>query len=233
MDAATFVLVHSPLTGPNVWLPVAAALRGLGAWARVAELSEAGEAGEPFWSRHARSAAAALPEGGQAWLVGHSGAGTLLPLVREAAARPVAGYLFVDAGLPWAGSRLDAIAEESAEFAAQLRASLEAGERFPDWTDAQLAPLVPHAARRRALLAGLRPRGLDFFTEPLPLPAGWPDAPCGYLWFSAPYGPALAEARRRGWPARELTGGHFHMVVDEAAVAGALMELAQAAGAGA
>jgi len=228
----SFVLVHSPLTGPDVWQPVAAALRGLGAPASVADLREEGAAGEPYRARHARSAAAALqalPAGERGWLVGHSGAGALLPLVREAAGRAVAGYLFVDAGLPRAGSRLDAMAEESAEFAAQLRASLAAGERFPAWSDAQLTPIVPDAGRRRVLLAGLRPRGLDFFTEPLPLPDGWPDAPCGYLWFSEPYRPALAEARMRGWPARELRGGHFHMLVDEEAVAHAVLELARAA----
>ncbi len=229
----SFVLVHSPLTGPDVWQPVAAVLRGLGAPASVAELREEGAAGEPYWARHARSAAAALqalPAGERAWLVGHSGAGALLPLVREAASRAVAGYLFVDAGLPRAGSRLEAMAEESAEFAAQLRASLAAGERFPAWSDAQLTPIVPDAGRRRALLAGVRPRGLDFFTEPLPLSGGWPDAPGGYLWFSEPYRPALAEAHTRGWPARELPGGHFHMLVDEGAVARALLELAEAAG---
>jgi hypothetical protein len=229
----SFVLVHSPLTGPDVWQPVAAALRGLGAPAQVAELREDGAAGEPYWARHARSAAAALqalPAGERAWLVGHSGAGALLPLVREAAGRPAAGYLFVDAGLPRAGSRLDAIAAESAEFAAQLRASLAAGERFPAWSDAQLAAIVPDAARRRELLAGVRPRGLDFFAEPMPVPAGWPDAPCAYLWFSEPYAPALAEARAHGWPARELPGGHFQMLVEAEVVARALLELARAAG---
>lgn len=232
MAGAAFVLIHSPLTGPDVWQPVAAALHRLDAPAWVAEMDERGEAGEPFWSRHARSAAAtlrALPPAERLWLVGHSGAGALLPLVREASGRPAAGYLFVDAGLPRAGSRLEAMANESPEFAAQLRASLTAGEQFPAWTDAQLLPIVPDAARRRGLLAGVRPRGLDFFAEPLPLPAGWPDAPCAYLWFSAAYTPALNEARARGWPARALPGGHFHMLVDADAVAGALLELARAA----
>jgi len=235
VGAFSFVLVHSPLTGPDVWQPAATALHGLGAAAWVAELRDDAAPGAPFWLRHARAAAAslrALPANERAWLVGHSGAGALLPLVQEAAGRPVAGYLFVDAGLPRAGSRLDAIAEESVEFAAQLRASLAAGEHFPAWTDAQLAEIVPDAGRRRDLLAGVRPRGLDFFEEPLPLPAGWPDAPCGYLWFSAPYLPALAEARSRGWPVRELPGGHFHMLVEADAVARALLELARTAGSG-
>jgi len=235
-ESVVFVLVHSPLTGPDVWQPVAEALRARGAAAFVAGLRDDGAAGEPFWAREARAAARtlqALPPGERPLLVGHSGAGALLPLLREAADRPAGGYLFVDAGLPFAGSRLQAMAGESAEFAAQLRASLAAGERFPAWIDAQLAAIVPDAARRGALLAGLRPRGLDFFDEPLPVPRGWPDAPCGYLWFSPPYAASLAEARARGWPARELPAGHFHMLVDADAVAGALLALArELAGAG-
>ncbi len=230
-ESAAFVLVHSPLTGPDLWQPVAEALRARGAAAHIAALHDDGAPGEPFWARHARSAAQtvrALPAGGLALLVGHSGAGALLPLVREAAGWPVAGYLFVDAGLPFAGSRLEAIAAESAEFAAQLRVSLAAGERFPAWTDAQLSELLPDGARRGALLAGLRPRGLDFFAEPLPVPPHWPDAPCGYLYFSPPYAPALAAARARGWPARELSASHFHMLVDPDAVAEALLSLARA-----
>jgi hypothetical protein len=126
-----------------------------------------------------------------------------------------------------AGSRLDAMAAEAPEFAAQLRAGLEGGEHFPAWTDAQLAEIVPDAVRRRALLVGLRPRGLDFFDEPLRVPPDWPDAPCGYLYFSPAYAPALAMARARGWPAAELPGGHFHMLVDAEAVGGALLALAQ------
>src|SRR5215208_4594361 len=121
----------------------------------------------------------ALPAGRQVVLVGHSGAGPLLPAMRELGGRDVAAYLFVDAGLPEdSRSRLDLLRAEMAE---QLVAHLEAGGRFPEWTDADLAEIVPDAARRRQLLAEMQPRDLPFWREPLPVFHGWPDAACAYL----------------------------------------------------
>ena len=105
-------------------------------------------------------------------LVGHSGAGPLLAAVGaglRAAGRPCAGYLFCDAGLPEDGaSRLDLLAVEDQTMATAFRAELEQGGRFPERGDAELAPLVPDPAARAALIGSLRPRGLAFFTEPLP-----------------------------------------------------------------
>ncbi|HEY7294017.1 MAG TPA: hypothetical protein VH916_03205, partial [Dehalococcoidia bacterium] len=97
----SLLLIHSPLTGPDVWHPVAETLRAHGAVAHVAELREDGAPGEPFWARHARSVAEALralPGGERPLLVGHSGAGALLPLVREAGAEDLVhrlGHLYV------------------------------------------------------------------------------------------------------------------------------------------
>ena len=56
---------------------------------------------------------------------------------------------------------------------------------------------------------------------------GWPDAPCAYLRFGAnpAYDAAAAEAQRRGWPLRSIEGDHFHMLVDPAGVADALLDL--------
>jgi hypothetical protein len=156
-------------------------------------------------------------------LVGHSGAGVLLPLIRELAARPVAAYVFDDAGLPAAGAaRMGAGA-----FADGLRAMYAAGRRFPEWTDAQLEPLVPDPARRARLLRGVRPQPWGFWEETIPLPTWWPDAPCAYLRFAPnpSYDGAAAEARHRGWPYAEIAAGHFHMLLDPASVAEALLDL--------
>jgi hypothetical protein len=56
--------------------------------------------------------------------------------------------------------------------------------------------------------------------------AAWPDAPCSYVRFSAFYADAEEQARRAGWPTREVRGGHLHMMVEPAAVANTLIELA-------
>ncbi|HEX6480809.1 MAG TPA: hypothetical protein VF043_18370 [Ktedonobacteraceae bacterium] len=48
------------------------------------------------------------------------------------------------------------------------------------------------------------------------------DAPGGYLLFTEGYRPYLEQVQRAGWPSRTLPGGHFHMLVDPAAVAATL-----------
>ena len=95
-------------------------------------------------------------------------------------------------------------------------------------TGADLAELIPDPVSRRALLAQLRPQPPRFWEEEIPVSTGWSDAPCAYLRFATnpSYDEAAAEARRRGWPCRELSGGHFHMLVDPQGVADALLSLA-------
>jgi hypothetical protein len=229
-----FVLVHSPLVGPSTWTPVAEALKERGLATVVPRLSDRGEALGPYWRQHALCAAAvlkALPAGRQVVLAGHSGAGPLLPAVRELSGRDVAAYLFVDAGIPEDGaSRLDLLRVELPEVADGLQAHLEAGGRFPEWTDADLAEAVPDAARRRQLLAELQPRGMAFWREPLPVFFGWPDAACAYLQMSEGYRIPAEQARRDGWAYAEVEAGHFHMLVEPEAVAGAILDLVRAAG---
>ena len=84
----------------------------------------------------------------------------------------------------------------------------------------------PRPGARAALIGSLRPRGLAFFTEPLPPAAGWPDAPCGFLRLSAAYDTWAAAAAARGWPTAGLDAGHFHPLVDPDGVAAALLALA-------
>jgi pimeloyl-ACP methyl ester carboxylesterase len=225
--APSFVLVQSPLGGPSTWEPVAGALRRRGAVATVPALTEPGQ-GEPFWHGHARAPAAALAAApdGPVVLAGHSGGGPLLPAVRAAAGRAAAAYLFVDSGLPVDGqARLGALAAEDPALAAEFERHLGAGGRYPEWTDEQLASEIPDPAWRRRVLAELRPRARPFWTEPLSVPAGWPDAPCAYLRLSASYLVPARQARERGWPLRELDAGHFHLLTDPDAVAGAMLDL--------
>jgi hypothetical protein len=231
MDVGWVVLLHSPLVGVESWgrLPEALARRGVPAEAVAVD----GDDRPPFAERYVRGAVQgvlALPERpGPPGLVGHSGAGPLLASVGlrlRAAGRPCAGYLFCDAGLPQDGAtRLDLLAVEDQAMAQAFRAELEQGGRFPEWGDADLAPLVPDPAARAALVGSLRPRGLAFFTEPLPAAAGWPDAPCGFLRLSATYDGWAAAAAARGWPTAGLDAGHFHPLVDPDGVAAALLGL--------
>jgi hypothetical protein len=226
------VLVTSPLLGPSSWTPLREELGARG-WESVVPLDLPDPAGrQAFWERAVGGIARSLSElrdHRPVVLVGHSGAGKLLPAVAGAIRRPVGAYIVVDGSLPAGGSsRLEALPTEGsggATFASTLASALEAGGRYPEWTDAELAPIVPDPERRRELLAELRPRGLDFWTEPFPTVNSWPDAPCCYLQFSETYAFAAEQARAMGWPVRHLPGGHFHHLVDERAVADALIAL--------
>jgi hypothetical protein len=222
--AAAVVLVHSPICGPSTWSRLAPVLTARGWTVVVPDLDDDGR--PPYWRQHADSVAAQVPSGLRPVLVAHSGAGALLPLIDVAAA----GYVFLDAGLPGRDgvSRLDVMAGESAEFAASLHADLDAGGRFPAWMPDDLRELVPDPA---SFIADLRPRGLDFFAEPIAVPASWPAAPGGYVHLSAPYDGSAAAAAALGWPVARIAGaGHFHMLMDPVAVADALERVITALG---
>jgi hypothetical protein len=248
----TFALLHSPLTSIAAWGRVGEELLFCGADA-VIEVDVTDDDAPPYAQRYVASAARQISgrldtvttprtepridvgvidlTDQPLILVGHSGAGPLLAQVafaRQAAGRPVRGYVFVDAGLPrppHAKSRLDLMAIEDPTFAAQLHEALCAGESFPSWSSSDLAQEIPDESAREALVRGLRPRGLDFFTEELPQVHDWPDAPVGYLQLSDAYQQPAATARRRGWHVMEVPLGHFGPMVQPDVVAQVVSEL--------
>ncbi len=226
----TIAFIHSPLLGPFTWSLVADALRQRGWAVVVPDLHcEGVEAERPYHQQHAQNAVKAtqdLPTDEPVVLVAHSGAGPLLPAIGQQLPQSIAAYLFVDAGIPHAGlSRLDLLAAELPEAVPHLHKLLTSGQRWPQWTNEDLAGLIPDASRRQKLLTELTPQPLAFFVEPIPVFPGWPDAPCAYLQLSASYDYSAAEARQRGWPVIRLDEGHFHMLVDETAVANHIIQL--------
>jgi hypothetical protein len=127
--------------------------------------------------------------------------------------------VFVDAGTPLDGAtRLDLMKLEDPQWGQEFQTHLESGGRFPTWSNEDLREILPDDHLRTQMVAELRPRGLDFFTEPIPVFSGWPDAACLYILFSPPYQRTEVEARRMGWVTKTLDGGHFHMLVDPIAV---------------
>jgi hypothetical protein len=143
----------------------------------------------------------------------------LLPVIRSSIRNPIQAYVFVDAGLPRDNAtRLDLMKAEDADWATEFQNYLEGGGRFPNWSREDLREILPDENLRNQLVADLHPRGLDFFSEPIPVFEGWPDAPCIYICFSAPYEKALLRARKAGWTTYELDASHFHMLVDPPAV---------------
>jgi hypothetical protein len=127
--------------------------------------------------------------------------------------------VFVDAGIPREGaSHLDLIHAEDADWAKQFQEHLESDGRFPDWSFEDLHEVIPDESLRRQMVAEIRPRGLAYFTQSIPVFEGWPDAPCVYIKFSPAYAHYAAQAQQAGWQTYELEAGHFHMLVDPEAV---------------
>ena len=212
------MLAHSPLTDASAWGALPAVLRDRGHEVVVLDVTD--DDGPPYAARYVARAALQVRDAlgaGPAVLVGHSGAGYLLPLLgaaRRAARAPVPAYVFLDAGLPPArpSSRLDLLRAELGADAEPLVEHLAAGDRYPDWTDEDLRGDLPDEAVRAAVLSCARPRDEAFFTETLPVAPDWPDAPCGYLQLSASYDGAARLAGLRGWPVvggPDAPGGHF------------------------
>ncbi|HUE98199.1 MAG TPA: alpha/beta fold hydrolase [Anaerolineales bacterium] len=225
-----YVLIHSPLVGPLTWRLVAEEIKGRGFDVLVPPLKDSPGSKDPFWKQHADSVSQALahvPKDTSMTLVAHSGAGPLLPAIRQSIPNPVHSYVLVDAGIPRHGAtRLDLMKSEDPEWAEQFQEELERGERFPTWSFDDLQEIIPDDSLRRQMVAELHPRGLPFFTESIPVFDSWPDAPCIYIQFSAPYERPAAQAHQAGWQTHDLDAGHFHMLVDPAAVTDLILEAA-------
>ncbi len=230
-DQVAYVLIHSPLVGPLTWKLVGHELVQRGTHVIIPVLSDPPTPAVPFWKGHAGCVAqslAQLPLTYRLVLVAHSGAGPLLPAIRQLLKHPIHAYVFVDAGIPQNGlSRLDLMRLEDPAWARSFEQMLQQGGRFPTWSVDDLREIVPQEALRQKLVAEINARSLPFFTEPIPVFSGWPDAPCAYLKFSAPYQPAALRAQQAGWVVRQLPAGHFHMLVVPEAVAGAILDLVQ------
>ena len=223
------VLLHSPLVGPFTWSMVAEQLQRREIDVLVPKLTDHDDSNLPYWDQHTgavKQALADVPQERRVVLVGHSGAGPLLPAIHWAIAQPVAACLFVDASLPHPGqSRFDELAIDALDLAQKLHPFLVAGGSYPTWSAEELREILPDTFIREQLLAELHPRHLRFFEEKMPDVAIWPDAPCGYVLLSEAYLVQLEKAQRAGWPSRLFHAGHFHMLVDPAAVTTGMVEL--------
>lgn len=222
---ASYLLVHPPLLGPAVWGPCAAVLAAHGHRVTVPDLRPAVEHPDHWWTTATDLAAQALagrPAGGVV-VVGHSGAGVVLPLVARRVG--AAAVVFVDALVPAAGGA--APSGRFREFLAGL--PVEDG-RLPPWSSwwgpDVLAGLLPDPDQRARLAADEPRLPLACYDHAVPVPAGWEPAAVGYLRLSGAYRDDAAEAARRGWPVRELDGTHLDLVTRPAEVAALVEDLA-------
>jgi len=227
----TFALIHSPLVGPSTWKKVAAYLQQKEYSVIVPTLTEPETDRKPYWKQHAESATKAindLSSNKRCILVGHSGAGPILPAIGERLELPPFGYIFVDAGLPDnQKSRLDMMKSETGEWVLDFEKHLSNGGKFPNWSESDLLKIIPDDDSRQLVLQEINMRDLSFFTEKISFCDDWSTAPCGYMQFSENYDISASRARCQGWSFIKLESGHFHMLVEPVIVGDKLIELGE------
>lgn len=229
---ANAVLVHSPFLGPASLRPLADALAARGLSCLLVDLRVT-VSDPPVHQRLIGSFVDAMDEAGltgPAVLIGHSGAGPLLPAFAEELDDVVVGLIYLDAGLPTPGQ---SFRELSPEVFSELRSVSREGRlpRWSDWFDADpFAELVDDPALRTEIADEAPEVALAFLKEERPT-VEW-NGPSGYLELSAAYTSAADEAEARGWPVRRLNAHHLAPATDPDQVAEALIGVLTAVTAG-
>ena len=220
---SSFILVHSPLVGPVTWTWVAEELRRGGNRVIVPSLKHAAVSGR--WEGCV-DAAVRDARGEIGLLVGHSGAGPLLPAIANRMDQPPRRLVFVDAAVPPVSGDAPLVPEE---FLDSVRALAKNG-RLPRWSEwfgpTALEELVPDPDRRAAVLADLPQLPLSYFDGRVPIPRDWASTAAAYVLLSDPYRSDAAEAASRGWPVKELPGAHLDIVTRPSHLSETLIELA-------
>ena len=210
-----YVLVHSPLVGPATWTPVAERIIESGGSVTVPSLLGIGEADAPRWRYAVDRVTSSLLDCRESLvLVGHSGAGALLPVIGEALQDRTSSHVFVDAILPPISGELSV----DEPFLSHLR-SLATGGRLPPWSRWWGDDTMREQIETELPLA--------YFEEPIPVPEGWDRVPAGYIHFSGAYEVASQEAAERGFAVEHVPGGHLHGVVEPQTVAERIVVVAK------
>jgi pimeloyl-ACP methyl ester carboxylesterase len=226
-----FVLIHSPLVGPTTWSEVARELERRGRQAVVPSLLGVAEAPAPQWRHVPEAVRDALPQAAdQILLIGHSGAGLLLPVIADTLSCEVTGLIFLDAFLPPSSGDAQLLPPELLD---RLRPLASDGV-LPPWSqwfgEHTMRELVPDPALRSTLEREMPRLPLSYFDASVPTPDGWAEQPCAYLLLSPDtYGESATRARNLGWPVADVPDAHhLTIVTDPVAVTDALLALERA-----
>jgi len=225
---AAFVLVHSPVTGPSTWRWVADELAERGHRVSVPAVPPAATA--LGWSAFVGAVGALSAGIDSPVLVGHSGAGPLLP--RIAIRIRAKALVFVDADIPPESGETTLVPDEFLGF---LR-GLANGGVLPPWSQwfgpDSMRELIPDDRTREIVSAELPAVPLSYFETRVPVPAGWTSTRCGYVLLSEAYAEQASKAAANSWPVARLPGAHLDIVTRPSAIADAILSVAGVSGAG-
>jgi hypothetical protein len=223
-----FVLVHSPVTGPSTWRWVAEELTARGHRVVVPPVPPAATA--LGWSAFVGAVGALAAGHDSPVLVGHSGAGPLLP--RIGTRLNARALVFVDAGVPPEVGETTVVPDEFLEF---LRGLANDGV-LPPWSEwfgpDSMRELIPDDRTREIVSAELPAVPLSYFEARMPVPVGWTNTRCGYVLLSEAYADQATKAEASGWPVARLPGAHLDIVTRPAAIADAILAVAGEPGTG-
>jgi len=210
------------------WRETAKRLRALGYPCVETPAACAWDVAPPYYGALASRIAGALD--GEPWLlVGHSGAGGLLPAIAETLPGGASAMVFVDAVLPHPGKAWFESAPP--DLSGMLRDRAKDGHvpSWPEWFPASvLAGLLPDAGVRAAFSGEAKAIPLKYLAEPAPAARIAPSTPCAYLQLSGGYEAEADAATAAGWTVARLSLHHLAMLTDPVRVAGALHSLIEA-----
>jgi hypothetical protein len=220
-------LIHSPLVGPMCWRETAEALRALGYPRAETPSACAWEVEPPYYAALAGRIAGEL-EGGPWLLVGHSGAGGLMPAIDAALAYRAVAMILVDAILPHPGK---AWFETAPPYLAGMLRGRARNGQVPPWPvwfpPPLLAGLLPDADVRAAFADEAKAIPAAYLAELAPADIA-PSTRCAYLQLSGGYAAEADAVAATGWTVTRLSSHHLAMLTDPAGVAAALHSLIEA-----
>lgn len=163
---------------------------------------------------------------GRPWIaVLHSGAGGFAPAIASAAEN-LAGFIFVDAVLPYSGK--SCLENAPADLAEQLRRLTIKGYLAPwnEWFEADpTSKLIADSVARDSFVRDLPRVPFAFLEEIARADPGWERLPSAYVQLSRIYRDAADQAERMGWIVRRAKLHHLAMFTDPVKVADLLIGL--------
>lgn len=224
MRDMSLLLVHSPLVGPSSWRQLAAIAATHGIDVIRPDLTTIAEASSPKWRHFVDAAVEAVVDRENLVVVGHSGAGAMLPMIADGIGARLTALVFVDAVIP---PPHGAHATPEA-FRSFLEDKAKNGllPRWLDWwPEEDVIDLLLDATGRAELYADMPQLPVSFYDEDVPVPKGWSTGPCAYLRLSDAYLDEYKVAGDAGWPRSIVNGAHLSISTDSVTVFDAIEEL--------
>ena len=213
------LFVHSPLLGPSSWARAAALARATGWQVSVPDLASATASPSPSWTRVVEQAVVAGRSlAGTVAVVGHSGAGPMLPAITAGLFGQDKMTVFVDAAVP-------PIADCHRPTRRQLQ--MHDQQTAPDgflmnwldwWSDDVVQSLLPSVDDRAVLSRDMPSVPRVLYDEAVPVPRGWVNAKNAYLRLSSSYEPQRQFGIDNGWATAKVDGDHLSIFTDASTV---------------